>query len=162
MLLMLMQLCCFGSAGPLACPATLTNAGNVRINDAAVTGNHNNCSQTVMAPGDTIDCLVWRNVSRDELARTVYELVATNATGTPNCTASSSCTLNGPGDSAIVSNATQPYIALLSVDVKANTTHVQKAGDVVLYTIELVRQTLHGKVYSVLTAFLLPSLAECC
>lgn len=123
---------------PLVCPVVVNNTGNVRVVDISVQGDTNNCTSGQLAPGEHLDCFMWRTLTEADFANSTFSLTATGLTGT----AKGAVAL--PALPASTAEVARPgaLVALLSVATQANTSTVSKAGQAVLYTIILVRKLL--------------------
>lgn len=123
------------TAGTLLCAAIVKNVGNVRISNVGVTGDSNNCSQTVLLPGQTASCFVWKALTPEDFTADTFTVTLDGLSGTP---AGSVTTLQSmPGGSLPVANP-HKFAALLLVSVEVNTTSVVQVDKSVMYTIKLV------------------------
>lgn len=60
--------CCWAAAGVLECSLEASNTGNVRLTNFSLAGDAVNCAASTIPPGGSVQCLLRKNVTTQQLS----------------------------------------------------------------------------------------------
>lgn len=118
--------CARSSAGNVStCAVVITNTGNMRIDNVAVTGDDNTCSKSLITPGELFVCSMSRTMNQSNFEAGQFVLTADGVNGTARGPTPLPVTA---GKSVKVATPGLVQTPLLDVEVTTNITQVHKAG----------------------------------